>query len=101
MFGFNDAYIGVVAGGLSDEDTLSLFQEAFEEMDREFQVRVDRLPGNKAVAWDDDGPYVDLDGEEVDREYGTEDQMAAPAYRPAFIQARFDAERAFQEVLQS
>jgi hypothetical protein len=95
MFEFNDAYIGVVAGGHSDEDTLSLFQMAFEEMALEIQ---ERMPDDAVVRWSNDGPYVELDDEGVRQEYGI-DRAAQPLITQGFIQARQNAEKAFVQVV--
>lgn len=95
MFEFNDEYIGVVAGGHSDEDTLSLFQTAFEEMASEIQ---ERMPDGVTVRWGSDGPYVELDDEGMRREYGI-DRPAQPVLTQGFIQARQDAEKAFVQVV--
>lgn len=96
MFEFNDEYIGVVAGGHSDDDTLSLFQEALEEMAAEIQKR---MPDGVVVQWDADGPYVEMTDEMMRAEYGI-DQPASPQITQKFIQARRDATKAFEEVMQ-
>lgn len=95
MFEFNDAYIGIVAGGQSDEDTLSLLQTGFEEMASELQSR---LPEGHELEWDEDGPYVELDEDEMRSEYGI-DQAANPVVTQAFIQSRREAAQAFSEVV--
>lgn len=95
MFEFNDEYIGVVAGGLNDEDTLSLFQMAFEEMAWELQ---EKMPKGVEVLWDENGPYVDLDDEARAKEYGL-DRPASPRLTQGFIQGRQAAEKAFIQVV--
>jgi hypothetical protein len=96
LFSFNDAYISAVAGGDSDEDTLDLFAEAYEEMGSEV---AEKLPEYMSMRWDGDGPYVRLTQEEWDAEFGTDEQPGNAAVRRSFIQSRLPAERAFVEVL--
>jgi|SRR5881394_3618729 hypothetical protein len=95
MFEFNDEYIGVVAGGLSDEDTLSLFQMAFEEMAWEIEQQ---MPEGVEVHWDKTGPYVDLDDEAKSKEFGL-DRPASPRLTQGFLHSRTAAEKAFVQVV--
>jgi hypothetical protein len=96
LFSFNDAYISAVAGGDSDEDTMDLFAEAYEEMGVEV---AEKLPSGMRMHWDSEGPFVVLTREQLDDEFGTDEQPGNAAVRRSFIQSRLPAERAFAEVL--
>lgn len=100
MFEFNDAYIGVVAGGMSDADTLSLFQDAFGEMGVEVAKRLRRVDGDLVLEWDSEGPFVYLTEDQFLAEFGDLESPASYRISQAFIHSSHDASKAFEEVVQ-
>lgn len=96
LFTFNDAYISAVAGGASDEDTIDLFAEAFEEMGKEVR---ENLPQTLVFDWDEDGPYVTLSQQQMDEEFGTDEEAGNGNIRRGFLRSVLPASKAFAEVI--
>lgn len=100
LFTFNDEFIAAVAGGLTDDDVRSLFQEALDAGASEIVDSVARTVKDPSQPyWDDEGLVFDLSASQAGAEFGTDERPTAPAFRQGVVQAAGLAKRAMEKVL--
>lgn len=100
LFTFSDEYIAAACGGLTDDDTLCIFQTALDAGADEVVQSVCSVTGTEPdLEWNEDGLVININQEQADAEFGTDVVEPQPRFRKGVTSAIPDATRAIEGVL--
>jgi hypothetical protein len=100
LFKFNDAFIAAVCAGMSDEDTLGMFQVALGAGQEAISEALHDTVGEEVpLVWDGQHLCAQLDADEAEREFGSLQQKARPVYGQGFARSAQEAKSAIEKVL--